>query len=407
MPARLRDNVSKGYVRRGGDFHAGSFAFIGHVGPAGALSATATDMARWMLAHLNDGRLGDVQILSPETAQRMHSQHFSLDPHMPGMAHGFIESHPHGYRAIGHGGGTVHFLSDMQLVPELDVGVFISTNTTGGGGELISRFVPTLLARYFPPGPLAIARPRGVEAGRPLAEYAGTYLASRRAYTTVEAVFTTTAATIAPSGHDALMDSSPLGQNRLEPLGGDAFRSVDTGERLAFTTDATGNVNALLLATPIMIMQKVDPLQTAGTLYLLLGFAAFVMACAVVGAWLRRRQATGQTAAEAWAARLVVVTAVVWLGVYALGLVAAEPLGADFANVFYDFPSTAFVTMLTVALMAAGLTVLSVLLLYPVWRTGSWPLWRRLRHTGVVLAASVTLLVFWHFNAIGFNYLPN
>jgi hypothetical protein len=63
--------------------------------------------------------------------------------------------------------------------------------------------------------------------------------------------------------------------------------------------------------------------------------------------------------------------------------------------------------MLTVALMAAGLTVLSVLLLYPVWRTGSWPLWRRLRHTGVVLAASVTLLVFWHFNAIGFNYLPN
>jgi hypothetical protein len=47
--------------------------------------------------------------------------------------------------------------------------------------------------------------------------------------------------------------------------------------------------------------------------------------------------------------------------------------------------------------------VLAALLLYPVWTDGSWPLWRRLRHTGVVLAAVVTLLVLRDLNAIGFN----
>jgi hypothetical protein len=404
MTDRLRANVSHGYVRRAGEYQPGAFAFIGQVGPAGALSTTATDMARWMLAHLNDGRLGDVRILEPETARLMHRQHFTLDARMPGLAHGFIESRIHGYRAIGHGGGTVHFLSDMQLVPDLGLGVFISTNTTDGGGALIDAFVSALVERYFEPGPLVIPPPGDdVEAGRPLSAYAGTYLSSRRPFTTVERLFMLNALTVVAAG-DHLVVGAPQGEVRLDPLGGDDFRDADTGARVEFTSDAAGEVNALLLPIPVMVFEKAGLLENPMVLYAVLASAAFVMACAVIGAWLRRRRPADQTAAEAWAARALILTCLAWLLVYGVGLVGIGNLGADFAAVFYEFPSPAFVTALALALVAAVLTVLSALLLYPVWTEASWPVWRRLRHTGVALAAVATLLVLREFNAIGFNY---
>jgi CubicO group peptidase (beta-lactamase class C family) len=405
MPARLRQNMSKGYVRRGGAYHAGDFTFIGHVSPAGALSTTATDMARWMLAHLNLGRLGDARVLDSETARRMQRQHHTMDPQMPGMAHGFIESHIHGYRAIGHGGGTIHFLSDMQLVPDLGLGVFISVNTTGGGG-LIDEFVAALVERYFPAGPFTIP-PAAVaaEAGRPLAEYAGSYLPSRRPFTSVERMFLLGGASVSAPGDGGLLVAGAGGEYRLEPLGGDSFRNRETGQRVTFTSDPDGAINAILVPVPVLVLEKVGPFGNPSVLYGILAAAGFILACAVVGAWLRRKRPLQQTPAEAWAARLLIVTALVWLAVFGLGAIGTMPMGSDFAAVFFEFPAPALVAALALTLPAAVLSVLSGLLLYPVWSTASWPLWRRLRHTGVVLAALATLLVLRNFNAIGFNYL--
>lgn len=406
MSRRLRGNVSHGYVRRNGTFEAGEFTFIGQVGPAGALSATATDMARWMLAHLDHGRLGDARILEAATARRMHGQHHTMDARMPGMAHGFIESRIHGYRAIGHGGGTIYFLSDMQLIPELGLGVFISTNTSGGGGELIDGFVDELVGRYYPPGPLTLEPPADdLQAGRPLDAYAGTYLSTRRPYTTVERLFMLNGITVSAAADGELLVASPGGQYRLEPLGGDDFRSRETGQRIKFTSGTDGAVHAMLAPVPVMVFEKVGPLNDPNLLYAILAGGGFILACAVVGAWLRRKRPLEQTPAEAWAARLLIVTALVWLAAFALGAVGTAPLASDFASVFFDFPSPAFVTALVLTLPAAVLTVLSALLLYPVWSAASWPLWRRLRHTGVALSALAVLLVLRHFNAVGLNYL--
>ena len=402
MPARLRDNVSKGYRRHAGGYQAGTFTFVSHVGPAGALSTTATDMARWMLVHLNHGQLGDVRILKAETAREMQTRHFTLDPQMPGMAHGFIESFAHGYRAIGHGGGTIYFLSDMQLVPDLELGVFISANTSGGGALLISQFVPTLVERYFPPGPESLDDPPA-EAGRPLGAYAGTYLSTRRPYSTVERLFMTTGATVSVSPEGHLVAAAPGMETRLEPLGGDAFRSTDTGALVKFASNRDGEVASMLLPMPILVMEKAGWLANPNTLYAVLAAAALVMASAVVGAWLRRRRDLVQSPTEAWAGRLAITTALAWLAVYALAFAGIAPVAADLRQAFFAFPAPAFLTALGLALVAAVLTVLSVLLLYPVWRTASWPLWRRIRHTVVVLAAVATLLVLRDFNAIGFN----
>ena len=75
-------------------------------------------MARFMLAHLQDGALGDARILKPETAQLMHTRVMSPDPALNGHALGFYETYINGRRIIGHGGDTQY----LPLGAEPDAG---------------------------------------------------------------------------------------------------------------------------------------------------------------------------------------------------------------------------------------------------------------------------------------------
>ncbi|MCP4427103.1 MAG: beta-lactamase family protein, partial [Chloroflexi bacterium] len=77
--------------------------------PAGGASATAVDMANFMLAHLQDGRFKNSRILQESTAQEMHAQHYNQEPKANGMAYGFMEMEMNGQKIIWHGGATAVF----------------------------------------------------------------------------------------------------------------------------------------------------------------------------------------------------------------------------------------------------------------------------------------------------------
>jgi hypothetical protein len=171
----------------------------------------------------------------------------------------------------------------------------------------------------------------------------------------------------------------------------------------------------MLLPVPTQVLERTDGLGNPATLFSLLLLAFAVLACAVVGACLRWRAAwtdggaegPRQSTGEAWAARVLLLTAIVWLAAAGLGAYGSAPLGSDMTRVFFDFPSAPLVASLALVLTAAALTLASLMLLWPVWQVGSWPMWRRVRHTGVVVAAVVACAVLLHFNAVGFNYLPH
>jgi CubicO group peptidase (beta-lactamase class C family) len=98
LPDALKPLMSNGYRLASSD--AKTFEFV-QVAPAGSLSASAESMTHFMIAHLQNGRYGSVQILKPETAVQMHQRQQGWPASMDAMALGFYEESRNGQRIIG------------------------------------------------------------------------------------------------------------------------------------------------------------------------------------------------------------------------------------------------------------------------------------------------------------------
>lgn len=151
LPVHLAGDMAVGYEHVDGRLVAKPFELFHNIMPAGSASSTAEDMARFMIAHLREGRRGSARILKPETIRLMHSDLSANTPSLPGFAHGFYVVREKGPRIIGHGGNTVHFHSMLLLAPEADFGIFTSY-TGGSAGSTLARteLVNAVIGRLFP-----------------------------------------------------------------------------------------------------------------------------------------------------------------------------------------------------------------------------------------------------------------
>lgn len=337
LPGALAPNMSKGYRLGSGDplpFEVVT-AF-----PAGSLSSSATDMAQFMLAHLQDGKLGEAQILKPETARLMHSRLFGLDDAAPGMAHGFYEESQNGLRIIGHGGDTIAFHSDLHLVLEKGVGFFISYNS-GGKGEASSRTMiwDAFLDRYYP---YKIPDFPADDASADIKAIGGNYMISRRS----EKSFLRIAAIL---GEDSVIPNSdgsisvatfkdpnglPKRWKRVAPM---TFRDVNGEDVLVFKPDSEGTMQ-MVLPYPFMVFKRVGLWESSSILLPVLLFSLGIMALTLILtpiAWLVRRHYGGRLElgpGEQWPRRAV------WL-VFALNLASVIGIAAltTFAFTNIDF----------------------------------------------------------------------
>ena len=165
--------------------------------PAGAMSATATGMANFMLAQLQSGRLGSQRILQAATAKAMQTQQFTNDPRVPGMAYGFEEQHLNSQRLLVKGGDTILFHSLLALLPEHQVGVFVSYDSASAVSAR-DTFLQAFLDHYFPAPKETLPQPPAGFAER-ISQISGNYWTTRRSYTTYEklaVLFATTVSTM-------------------------------------------------------------------------------------------------------------------------------------------------------------------------------------------------------------------
>lgn len=101
--------------------------------PAGSMTATATDMAAFMTAHLSSGAANGTRIFETATAREIHSTQFERHPAVNNVGYGFWEAGAPGENLLGHGGATQYFLSSLLLAPDDDAGVFVAYNSRGAG----------------------------------------------------------------------------------------------------------------------------------------------------------------------------------------------------------------------------------------------------------------------------------
>ena len=153
LPPSLAADMSRGYDLAGRP--PGTYELVS-LTPAGALASSGADMARFMLAHLQGGRLGDARILEPATAKLMHASAFTPVASMPGMALGFYHEDRNGQNIIGHRGNSEQFHSDLHLFLDRGVGLYISMNSAGNesAAHLRDRLLNDFVDRYFPAPPV-------------------------------------------------------------------------------------------------------------------------------------------------------------------------------------------------------------------------------------------------------------
>ena len=298
LPAALVPNMSVGY-HTASDKQTIPFESV-EIAPAGSLTSSGTDMARFMIAQLSDGQYDGASILSPAMTKLMHSPQSRMAPGMNGYDLGFYQENRNGLRIIGHAGDTNAFHSDMHLLLDKHVGVFMSFNSAGKDGaaeQVRTALFRAFLDRYYPytaPQEKTVTDPKA-----DAARVAGWYLSSRRIVSGLRLAYalTQTQVTANPDGTikiAALTDLSgtPRTWREVGPL---TYREVGGQTHTKFVTGKNGRIRYWISDDflPVMVFQPVHgmrsfgllkPMGTAFIVVLLLALAIWIG-----GAIVRRR----------------------------------------------------------------------------------------------------------------------
>jgi CubicO group peptidase (beta-lactamase class C family) len=298
LPASLAANMSTGYGSAS-DKKTIPFEAI-EVGPAGSLSATGTDMARFMLAQLDNGLYNGATLLSPEMIALMHSPQRAMAPGMNGFDLGFYRENRNGQRIIGHAGDTNAFHSDMHLLLDQHVGVFLSFNSPGKEGEagrLRTAIFRAFLDRYYPytaPHEDTVADPK-IDAARVV----GSYEASRRIESTFGILQTVSQSSVTanPDGSIQIgmlkdLGGTPKTWREVGPL---VWREVGGQTHTKFVADKDGHIRYWISDDflPVELFQPVHGLRSTGMLKAVgVPFLVILVLTLVIwfGGWIVRRR---------------------------------------------------------------------------------------------------------------------
>jgi CubicO group peptidase (beta-lactamase class C family) len=394
MPPALAHNLSEGYRWTPDGFRTRPFEYISQIGPAGAASSTADDMAKYMNAILAGGQGNGAVIYSPRTSQAFRTPLRATAKGVNGWAHGFIVYDlPGGFRGYGHDGGTLSFVSRMVTIPALNLGVFIVANTDNAA-PLVQR-APGAIVREFYGRTPSFPRAGSDDLIRNRSIYEGAYLSTRRAYSGLEGFLGATISgadvRVTPEGR---LFVAARGLTRLYALEGPVsegrFISADGDERLAFRVE---NGRATSFQTEFGgaagLFERTPGWRSPTFLVVLAGLTAFAAVATLVGLMMRDRREARENSMQARAGLVQNIQALLWLACFAtFGVWAIRETG-DIANVMFGWPGPLLVLASSSALVAAILNLPTLAALPAVWQGGrrvdSWTALRKLYFTATLL----------------------
>jgi CubicO group peptidase (beta-lactamase class C family) len=362
--------------------------------PAGSLSSTASDMSKFMLAHLQDGQLNGQRILKPETAKLMHSRLFALDDAVHGMAHGFYEENRNGLRIIGHGGDTIAFHSDLHLLLDKGVGFFVSYNSAGKG-EVSNRTIlwNAFLDRYYPYTATGDVVANAKEEAQ---KASGSYILSRRAeksFLRVASVLSEAA--VGVNADNTISVGLLTGANgapiKWKAVGPGKFQDVDGEDLLVFKPDDTGNMQMIISKYPFMVGQKVGLFENSSILLPVLGVSLGIMLLTLIlapVAWFVRRhygQKLDLAPKSRWLRYGVWIVFAIDL-IFVVSLIALTMYGLSHIEVFSDKGTKWFQLIQVIGIIGAVGTLVVLYNAVYSWMNKERRIWGKLQATVLALA---------------------
>lgn len=415
LPARLAPLEAKGY-RMASSEEASPFEMI-ITAPAGSGSASAADMGRFMLAHLQQGQLDGYSMLSPETTALMHStsERQQQRPGFSSMAHGFFLFTQNGRKVVGHGGDTIVFHSELNMLPAEGVGIFFSFNSRGKDEAVYGarkELWDGFMDRYFP-APPAVDPPALPTALADAQRIAGRYQSSRRienSFLSALYLLSQDVITANPDGTISAPAGPGGGMSTFREVAPQLWRKVGGTTQLALV-DVNGVKTVIDSDNPTGVLQEASSLRSAPVtltvLFLSLSVILGTLLLWPVGALLRRADGAPNSASPElrrlrnWQ-RLSV-------GVAFAFLMAWLPVIKPILNIEVGF-YTESKDWIVGLLQGSGVLVVAAALVgaWAAWRMFRIPATRLARIWGVLvalgLAGVVWVGVMGHLMSVNLNY---
>ena len=393
-PTALATELSKSYTFASGTAQPVQLGY--YMGtPAAAMFSTATDMALFITAHLQNGEYMDARILQKNTAELMHSQLYTMDPRIPGIAYGFQEYYINGQRIIGHFGTLDAFYSSLMLIPEQGLGWFIvynGDNSTASPGAFLIAF----LNHLFPTEQYVAPKPPADFANR-ANQYTGIYRNARTQHSTfykltslnVEFEVTSTPSNTLMVRSVEYTEAEP---NLFKPYGS----SNPWNDTLLFLQDSSGQA---YFSNAGGTYEKVPWYETSAFTWTLIAICmAFFVSfptVSILRITTKRSKSRQKTTASKWSqvSRLVSVA----FNLVFISAVISLRFASGNLNVWY--------TVVTFGLVGSSLALATLPLVALSWKQRYWSLPERLHLTMTVVAAIAFIWFLYNWNLLSFRTL--
>ena len=400
--AALAPDIAQGYQISNGLPGPVAFDYL-CIPPAGGALSCGADMAQFMIAHLQNGRVGETRILQETTAIEMHRMQYEQDPRLDrGIAVAFFTGTKNGHRFLDHGGDLNGFASRIWLLPDDGIGIFTSCNIDDDAlrGAIIGQF----MERYFPAPESAAPNADASSLGE-AKKYVGVYRSNRFGRLSVEKIMTLTEQTRVTADdhgnlHLAVGGAAP---EKYFPAGSGVYVNARNGEKAVFRKDNSGAVTTMAFGGGAL--ERLTWYEQSRWQLLFIAATVTIFASAVVCwpiAWAARKRRTAPARTVPAYYRLT-SWCVAALALYLLVKLGVTLSSFDKWEFTYGMPGRIVLLLLLNPVLTLG-SALLVLNTLAVWWRGYWSLGARVHYT-LVTAASVSLTPFFvYWNLFGLNW---
>ena len=385
-----------GHYWNGINYNENRKYFIRHgMLPTAGLKTTANDMAKYMIFHLENGENIKSEVLSFESIKKMHSELKRNHPALDSVNYGFWSNKMSGYKSLEHEGVSNGFVSKLSMIPELNLGVFISTNSSSGY-QLTNMFTQNIINHFFTSKKVNSKIKNNID----LSKYEGNYLMLWGNSSGIEKL--TSMSTKVKIQNSCLAVWIGFEQGQWCPIGDQVFVNSSNGERIAFKVD--DNDDALMLSHD-MVFKKIGLFENSRFFLLVCVLATILSIIILLINLIYRIKNTESSIKEKIFLRVLGLTATLWsgfIGSLFYTLISASTSFISHVHAVFPDPSTVIGQWIIIGVLCCIVYLIAKIKNYWMQRKDR----KFVKIFQSIYIFFLALLVIWslEFNLIGFQY---